>query len=92
MPAAAAAYDGEDAAGAPAAGELSQGDGRVVSAPDEVGEEGGGVPLLHQAEVEQEVGGLEPYVRFETGLAAEGHRPVARGGALGLHHPGAAVK
>ncbi|MFB6676404.1 hypothetical protein ACFCWG_29075 [Streptomyces sp. NPDC056390] len=63
-----AAYDGEDATCALSAGEPAQGDGRRLSAPDEVGEDGGGVPLLDEAEVEQEVGGLEPYVGFEAGI------------------------
>lgn len=90
MPAAAAAYDREDAACAPAAGELPQGDGRALTAPDEVGQEGGGVLLLDEAEVEQEVRGLEPYVGFEAGVAAQGHGPVPCGRAFGFHHPGVA--
>lgn len=44
--------------------------------------------LLDEAEVEQEVGGLEPYVGFETGVAAQGHGPVPCGCAFGFHHPG----
>ncbi len=85
---AALAYDGEDAARALAVGELPQGDGRGLSAPDEVGEEGRGVFLLDEALVEQEVGGLEPYVGFEAGVAAQGHGPVPGGCAFGFHHPG----
>ncbi|MEY9995314.1 hypothetical protein ABIE67_007346 [Streptomyces sp. V4I8] len=38
MPAAANAYDGEDAAGGAAAREVALGDGRGAAAPDEVGE------------------------------------------------------
>lgn len=55
VPAAAAAYDREDAACALAAGELSQCDGRGLPAPHEAGQEGRSVLLLDEAEVEQEV-------------------------------------
>ncbi len=88
MSAAAPADHRGDTAGALAAGEPTQGDGRRVPVPDEVGEEGRGVFLLDQASVEQEVGGLEPYVRVEAGVAAEGHGPVPGGGALGFQRPG----
>ncbi|KUL52917.1 hypothetical protein ADL30_21485 [Streptomyces sp. NRRL S-1521] len=44
--------------------------------------------LLDEAQVEQEVGGLEPHVGFESRVAAQGHGPVPRGRALGFHHPG----
>lgn len=46
VPAAPGAYDGEDAAGAPAAGQRAQGDGRGLSVPHEAGQEGRGVRLL----------------------------------------------
>ncbi|MDF3142598.1 hypothetical protein [Streptomyces sp. T21Q-yed] len=70
MPASAAAYDGEDAACALAAWKSPPRDRRGLSVPDEVEEKGRGVLLLYEAEVEQEVGGLEPDVGFEARLAA----------------------
>jgi hypothetical protein len=50
VPAAAAAYDGEDAAGALAAGELPQGVRRGLSAADKAGQAGRGVLLLDEAQ------------------------------------------
>ncbi|GAA3099192.1 hypothetical protein GCM10017687_07600 [Streptomyces echinatus] len=44
------AYGGADAAGAPAAGQLPHRDRRRLPVPDEVGQRGSGVALLHQAE------------------------------------------
>jgi hypothetical protein len=88
VPAAAAAYDGEDAAPSLSSRELPQCDRRGLSAPDEAGEESRGVFLLDEAEVKQEIGGLEPYVGFEAGVAAQGHGPMPGGCAFGFHHPG----
>ncbi|GAA3372803.1 hypothetical protein GCM10020367_29800 [Streptomyces sannanensis] len=45
--------------------------------------------LFHEAQMQEEVGGFEPYVGFEPRVAAEGHRPVPGGRALGFHDPGA---
>ncbi|MEV6175870.1 hypothetical protein [Streptomyces sp. NPDC052015] len=58
MPASTAAYDREDAPRALTAGELPQGAAGGLPVPDEVGEEGRGVLLLDEAQVEQQVGGL----------------------------------
>ncbi|WUE04301.1 hypothetical protein OHA25_44450 [Nonomuraea sp. NBC_00507] len=43
--------------------------------------------LFDEAELEQQVGGLEPHVGFEAGDAAQGHAPAAGSRALGLHGP-----
>ncbi|MGW0949730.1 hypothetical protein ACWD4O_45375 [Streptomyces sp. NPDC002623] len=60
MSAAAAAYDGEDAACALPAGKLPQRDGRVLAAPDEVGQEGGG--LHHPGAVRERAHAATEYV------------------------------
>jgi hypothetical protein len=79
VPASTAAYDREDAPRALTAAELPQGDGGGLPVPDEVGEEGRGVLLLDEAQVEQQVGGLEPNVGIEAGVAAQGRGPVPCG-------------
>jgi hypothetical protein len=47
-------------------------------------QQGGGVAEFGQAQVQDQVGGLEPYVGFEAGGAAEGRGPVPAGSALSV--------